>query len=192
MFNIDWVTAPISGWLMIPITALGIYLILLVLTRLAGLRSFSKMSSFDFAVTVATGSVVAATLLSEQPALLAGAWALAWLFGMQALVSWGRRRGRWVSRLVDNRPLLLMAGSRVIASHLDQARVTEADLYAKLRLAGITHREQLFAVVLETTGDVSVLKRGDHMELELLEGVRGLEHLSEHQQPRGSSAGGTQ
>ena len=90
----------------------------------------------------------------------------------------GRRRGRWVSRLVDNRPLLLMAGSRVIASHLDQARVTEADLYAKLRLAGITHREQLFAVVLETTGDVSVLKRGDHMELELLEGVRGLEHLS--------------
>lgn len=181
MFNNDWIGVPSAAWLMIPLTALGIYLTLLVLTRLAGLRSFSKMSSFDFAVTVATGSVVAATLLSKQPGLLAGAWALAWLFGMQALVSWGRRHGSWVSCLVDNRPLLLMAGPHVIAAHLDQARITEADLYAKLRMAGITHREQLFAVVLETTGDVSVLKRRESVELELLEGVRGLEHLPDRQ-----------
>lgn len=32
--------------------------------RLIGLRSFSKMSSFDFAVTVAMGSVLAAVALS--------------------------------------------------------------------------------------------------------------------------------
>ena len=38
---------------MILLTGIGIYAALLVPTRLTGLRSFSKMSSFDFAITVA-------------------------------------------------------------------------------------------------------------------------------------------
>ena len=76
---------------MILLTGIGIYAALLVLTRLTGLRSFSKMSSFDFAITVAIGSVVAATLLAERPSLLVGAAGLAVLYGMQWIVSPLRR-----------------------------------------------------------------------------------------------------
>ncbi len=51
----------LSGWLVtrpvavvaILICTLGLYLGLVLLTRIAGLRSFSKLSGFDFPVTVA-------------------------------------------------------------------------------------------------------------------------------------------
>lgn len=89
---------------------------------------------------------------------------------------------------MDNRPLLLMAGPTAIKAHLDRARITEADLCSNLRRAGILHREEVFAVVLETTGEMSILKQGHPVEWELLEGVRGVEYLSVGQESRGSAA----
>lgn len=78
-----------------------------VLTRLTGLRSFLKMSSFDFAITVAIGSVVASTLLAEDPSLLAGAFGLTVLYGMQWSVSKCRRETSSVERMVGNERLCL-------------------------------------------------------------------------------------
>ncbi|MFN2557714.1 MAG: hypothetical protein ABR592_12780 [Nitriliruptorales bacterium] len=37
------------------LSTLGIFISTIVYTRITGLRSFSKMSSFDFAITVAVG-----------------------------------------------------------------------------------------------------------------------------------------
>ena len=116
------------------VSALGIYAALLLCTRLSGLRSFSKMSSFDFAITVAFGSIVASTLLAESPALVTGVGGLVVLFLIQAITAFARRRSYRIERLVGNEPLLLMAGPDLLPANLDAARVTVDDIRAKLRL----------------------------------------------------------
>ena len=178
MINWDWISTTGTTLLMVLISGLGIYAAVLLLTRTAGLRSFSKMSSFDFAITVASGAVVASTLLTEDPPLIAGIFGLAVLYGIQFVTSAARRHMPIIQRLVDNKPLLIMAGSEVLSDHLDMARVTVDDLKSHLRLAGITHPGQVLAVVLETTGDVSVAKRSDQVDPWVFEGVRGAEYLS--------------
>lgn len=136
------------------------------------------MSSFDFAITIAFGSVVASTLLTKSPSLLAGAFGLAALFGIQYIVSNSRRLSAAVEGLVDNVPIVLMAGDKVLSDHLNEARITEDDLKSKLRSSGITSPQQVLAVILETTGDVSVIKKSDEISPWLFEGIRGAEHLS--------------
>jgi uncharacterized membrane protein YcaP (DUF421 family) len=163
---------------MVVLSGVGIYIVLLLLTRLTGLRSFSKMSSFDFAITVAFGSIIASTLLTKEPSLANGVLGLGVLYGIQYLISKGRRLTDTVERLVDNVPLLLMAGEEVLSKHLDEARITEDDLRVNLRKAGINHPQQVLAVVLETTGDMSVLKTSDKVDLWLFEDIRGMEKLS--------------
>lgn len=59
MIDWSWITTTGTAVLMVVLSALGIYLTLVLFTRLAGLRSFSKMSSFDFAITVGIGTVPA-------------------------------------------------------------------------------------------------------------------------------------
>lgn len=162
---------------MILVSGLGIYLALLLFTRLAGLRSFSKMSSFDFAITVAFGSVIASTLLTEEPSLLAGGAGLGVLYLMQYGVSRVRRLSPLVERAVDNEPLLVMVGAEVLSDHLDEARMTEDDLRSKLRMAGVTHPDQVLAVVMESTGDVAVLKSGGRVAPWIFQGIRGAERL---------------
>ncbi|PEN11323.1 hypothetical protein CRI94_16180 [Longibacter salinarum] len=173
MIDWGWISGTSTASLMVLLSGIGIYFVLLVLTRFTGLRSFSKMSSFDFAITVAIGSVVASTILAKSPSLLIGAVGLAVLYGIQYVVSTSRRMTETVERMVDNEPLLLMAGEEVISDHLDQARMTEDDLRSKLRMAGVTTPSEVLAVVFETTGDVSVLTTSDEVDPWIFEEVRG-------------------
>lgn len=59
----------------------------MLLTPISGVRSFSKMSAFDFAIMLAIGSLIASVVLTKQPSLLLGATALAVLFGVQTTVA---------------------------------------------------------------------------------------------------------
>jgi uncharacterized membrane protein YcaP (DUF421 family) len=157
MIDWTWIRAAKDAPLMIVLSAVALYVLLILYTRLVGLRSFSKMSAFDFAITIAIGSILASVTLWQKPTLLEGAVALGVLFGLQFVVGNLRKRVPGVTALIDNRPLLLMDGTEVLSDHLRRANMTEADLRAKLREANVTRLEQVRAVVMESTGDVSVL-----------------------------------
>ncbi|MFS4446479.1 DUF421 domain-containing protein [Maribacter sp. 2307UL18-2] len=168
-FKFSW-----DGLIAISLTGIGIYIAILLLTRLMGKRSFSKMSSFDFAITVALGSMVATTVLSKSVSLWQGIVGLTILYFLQLAMAY-LRRFPVISDLTDNRPLLLMRGSAVFHENLKKARVTESDLKAKLREANVLELSQVRAVVFETTGDIAVLhtdEDGQQVEDYILEGVK--------------------
>ncbi|MDR5589217.1 DUF421 domain-containing protein [Christiangramia sp. SM2212] len=154
-FAFDW-----SSMLAIVITAIGIYIAIIVFTRIAGKRSFSKMSSFDFAMTVALGSMIATTVLSKSVSLWEGIMGLAIIYILQLFVAI-LRRFKIVRDSVDNGPLLLMDGQNILHENLKKSRVTEEDLRSKLREANVIRLKEVRAVVFEATGDISVLHTGD-------------------------------
>lgn len=143
-----------------------------LVVRLTGLRSFSKMTAFDFITTIATGSLLAnAAGASRWPEFILSNGAVAALLAMQALIAFLRIRSvRWM-RFIENEPILLMENGIVNSANMRKARVTEDDLLAKLRAANVLRFSDVRAVVLETTGDISVL-HGKEMEHGLLESVR--------------------
>ncbi len=176
----SWITTAFTAVGPVLLAAVAIYISLIVLTRMAGLRSFSKLSSFDFAITVAIGSVIASTMVSGNPPLVEGAVALASLYGLQMLTAVLRQHSHVVRRAVSNTPMVIMVGNQIVEENLRAARMTKSDVRAKLREAGVIELKQVRAVVMESTGDVSVLQTdSDSIEVdaELLEGVVGGELL---------------
>lgn len=59
----EWFAFEWAGLGAVILTTVGIYAVVLGFTKLAGLRSFSKLSSFDLVVTVAVGSIVSSVVL---------------------------------------------------------------------------------------------------------------------------------
>lgn len=145
----------------------------IALTRLIGLRSFSKMSAYDFAITVAFGSTLAATVVNPSISLGEGMLAFAVLFVVQWIVGVARTASRAVEDAADNTPLLLMRDGTILHDNLRKARVTEADLMGKLREANALRISDVRAVVFETTGDISVMHGEGEVDERLLEDVRG-------------------
>lgn len=170
----DWTS---TGWgqtALIGLSALSMYVAVILLTRLAGVRSFSKMSGFDFAVTVAIGSVLGSVILSKDPPIANGVAALVFLFGLQIGMAVLRSRFPGLQLLADNRPRLIMIGGEIQHDQLKKAKMTESDLWGKLREANALNFSQVLAVIAETTGDVSVLHATDSdrdIQPELLKGV---------------------
>lgn len=143
----------------------------IMLVRIVGLRSFSKMTNFDFVMTVAMGSLLAgAAQTSNWPSLLQTMTAMASLFAIQFCVAYARQRSEAFDAALQNEPVLLMKDGKILHDALLKTRVTEDDLAAKLREANALDLSTVRAVVLEATGDVSVL-HGDRIDDALLRGL---------------------
>ena len=151
-------------------SALGLVWII-VLVRIVGLRSFSKMTNFDFVMTVAMGSLLAGAAQTGSWAdLLQTMIAMAALFAAQFCVAYVRQRSDAFDKAVQNTPVLLMKDGVVLLDALRQTRVTHSDLMAKLREANAIELSSVRAVILETTGDVAVL-HGSTVDKVLLQGI---------------------
>lgn len=168
---------PDSEWL--DVLARGVILTMIALgfvvvaIRVVGLRSLSKMTPFDFVSTVATGSLLAsAATVSEWPAFLQCLIAIAALFAAQYLLARARKNVDGVDDVISNQPRLLMRDGVMDEEAMRAARVTKGDVIAKLRECNALELDQVRAVVLESTGDISVL-HGERFDERLLEDVRG-------------------
>ena len=170
----DWLTAPWGTLLETVASTLGIFTIIVVFVRLAGLRSFAKMSSFDFASTIAIGSILAGVVMNSDTSLLKGAVALGTILIFQQFYAGLKFRSDAFEEFAENDPVLLMEGERFLTENLKRTGVSRSDLIAKLREANVIRLSQVMAVVLETTGDISVLHQegAEAMDDLLLEGVR--------------------
>ncbi|QLE02841.1 DUF421 domain-containing protein [Galbibacter sp. BG1] len=168
LFDLKW-----DSIVNISITATGIYIAVIAYTRIFGKRSFSKMSSFDFAMTVAVGSIIATTILSSTVSMMEGIIGLGMTYVLQ-LSAAVLRRYKIFKNAIDNTPLLLMYKDKILHNNLKKARVSEEDLRAKLREANVLRLEDVKAVIFETTGSISVLHTTDddvHLNPWLLDDV---------------------
>lgn len=153
-----------SGWdslLRTLVVGILAYVALVVFLRIAGKRTLSKMNAFDLVVTVALGSTLATILLAKDVALAEGVLAFALLIGLQFAVTWTSIRLRWVRRLATGEPLMLLYCGEFLPAALRQARVTEDEIRAAVRMAGFDSLGQVHAVVLETDGSFSVVQPGE-------------------------------
>ena len=151
-----------DGWAVLGRTAMiGVlaYAILIFLLRASGKRTLSKMNAFDFVVTVALGSTLASLLLNKDVSLAQGALAFALLIALQFAITWSSVRARWVRRLVTGEPSLLAHRGACLPEAMRTARVTEDEILAAVRAAGLRAVEDAESVVLETDGSFSVVRR---------------------------------
>lgn len=177
MLIIEELTAPLEDVAVVIVSAALIYILVIAYIRIAGLRSMSKLSSFDFIMTVAVGAIVGSVAVGGQN-LTHGIVALAVLFTLQVIVA-QLRRTVGLDSVVDNDPILLMAYGEVVHDNMQLGQMTTSELHSKLREANVLNFSQVKAVVLEATGDVSVLHGDAEMDLELFTNVVGADRLRE-------------
>ena len=153
------------------VLSLAALLWVVLLVRIVGLRSFSKMTNFDFVMTVAMGSLVAgAAQATDWLAFAQTMAAMVGLFATQFTIAAIRKRSDGIEDALSNDPVILMRDGQIIEAALAQTRVSHSDLMAKLREANVLDMGEVRAVVLENTGDISVL-HGQHLDDVLLQGA---------------------
>jgi uncharacterized membrane protein YcaP (DUF421 family) len=150
-----------AGLLRVLIVGTLAYVALVLLLRVSGKRTLSKMNAFDLVVTVALGSTLATVILSKDVALAEGGVAFALLIALQFGITWLSVRSSAVSHLVKAEPTLLFYQGHFLPDQLRRTRVLEAEVRAAIREQGIAALREVEAVVLETDGSFAVVKRAE-------------------------------
>ena len=173
----DWKTILVGGGsdlLRVLVVGVCAYVALVLLLRVSGKRTLSKMNAFDFIVTIALGSTLATVLLSRDVALAEGVLAFALLILLQWVITWLSVRSAVVRQLVKAEPALLFHDGRFLSNAMKAERVTEDEVRAAVREQGSMSMQEIGAVVLETDGSLTVLpQKNTSAPASALKGVTG-------------------
>jgi uncharacterized membrane protein YcaP (DUF421 family) len=162
-----------AGLIRVVVVGVLAYAGLVLLLRVSGKRTLSKMNSFDLVVTVALGSTLATVLLSKSVALAEGLLAFAVLIFLQFAVTWSSVRSPTVERLVKNEPRLLFYEGRFLRDAMGPERVTEEEIESAVRQQGIANLDEVGAAVLETDGSLTIIPGADCGSASTLTNVAG-------------------
>lgn len=135
------------------------YASLIILLRVSGKRTLTKMNAFDFVVTVALGSTLASVLLSKDVTLLDGVLAFSVLIFLQYIVTWLSVRSKGFSKFIKSEPKLLFFQGQFLRQAMKAERITENELIAVARKNGIGSLYEVDAMILETNGKVNVIQK---------------------------------
>lgn len=170
-YGLDWFDA-----IRVIVSCIVFYGGVLLLVRVLGQRTLATLSSFDLAAIIALGAVIGRAILGDTPTLFAGLLGLATLLILQA-VTGQIRRVRGASRVVNSPAVVLMAGTEILHDNLARAHVIVDEVHSRLRQSGLRSASEVACVILEPTGAISVLKRGELIDKAMLRGVKGADRI---------------
>lgn len=137
---------------------------LVVILRISGKRTLSKMNAYDLIVTVALGSTLATVLLNKDVALADGVLTFILLISLQYLLTYLSVRSSKINNLVKSTPSLLVYKGKLLHDAMTHERIVEDEVFATLRENGYADLQQVDAVVLETDGSLTVIAKVEDME----------------------------
>lgn len=146
--------------------------------RVVGNRTLSQLNAFDFIVTVALGSTLATVILSKDVALADGFLALALLIILQLLISKASISSKFFRKLIKTEPFLLFFKGTFLQNALHRHRITQDEILQIVRSNGIANLEDVDAIVLETNGNFSVIKKLGENEGSTIQNVVGTQIMS--------------
>jgi uncharacterized membrane protein YcaP (DUF421 family) len=140
--------------------AAAIYLVLLVLFRVAGRRTLSEMTSFDFVLLLVIGEATQQALLGEDFSLTNAVLVIVTLILLDVLISWVTQRSRLAGKLVEGVPMVIVADGKPLHDRMRTARIELADvLEAARHTQGLERLDQIKYAVVETSGGITIIPK---------------------------------
>ena len=142
------------------IRAAVVYLVLLVLFRLAGKRALSETTTFDFVLLLIISEAVQQAMIDGDDSMTNALIVVVTLVGMNILIGWLACYSRRFNKLVENVPLVIVEDGKPIREHMRKSHVEDEDVMTAARENhGIERMDQIKYAVLERSGGISIIPK---------------------------------
>jgi uncharacterized membrane protein YcaP (DUF421 family) len=144
-------------WWEFVLRALVVYVALLVLVRLSGKRSVGQFTPFDMVLLILLGTAVQNSLIGKDISLLGGLLLAVTLIALNYAVGWLAARSRRFDKLVEGKPVQIIANGKLDKDALVREGVTEGDVMEALRHNGLDDLADVRSGWIEQDGDITIV-----------------------------------
>lgn len=137
------------------------YVLALVVLRLAGRRGVKQLSLFELVIIITLGSAAGDPLLYEDVGLLPALTVFATVLGLYRLTTHLVAKSKKVDRWLEGNPLYLVEEGEFAIDNFRKGALAQDEFFAELRLRSVDHLGQVRLALLETSGQLSVFFYAD-------------------------------
>ena len=138
--------------------AAAMYMILLLLFRIAGRRTLAEASTFDFVLLLIISEATQQAMTGSDYSITNALLVIGTLILLDVLFTFLLTRFRGLDKAVNGLPLVVVAQGQPLRERMASARVDEYDvLEAARRTRGLERMDQIKFAVLERSGGISII-----------------------------------
>jgi uncharacterized membrane protein YcaP (DUF421 family) len=142
------------------IRAAVVYVVLMVLFRIAGKRSLAEITSFDLVLLLIISEAVQQALLDNDNSMTNAFLLVSTLVGINILLSIVATRWRAFEKLVEDVPLVILRNGEPLRDRMRKERVDEEDIMEAARASqGLERLDQIRFAILERTGHITIVPK---------------------------------
>jgi uncharacterized membrane protein YcaP (DUF421 family) len=140
------------------IRGVAVYLILLLIFRVAGKRTLAQITTFDFVLLLIISEVVQQAMIANDNSMVNAFLLVITLIGMDIGISLWTMKSEKFAKLVDSVPLVLIEDGKILKERMNKSRVDEGDILSKAReLQGLERLDQIKYAILERSGGITII-----------------------------------
>lgn len=140
--------------------AAAIYFFVWLIFRIAGKRTLADVTTFDFVLLLILAETTQQALLGNDFSLTNAFLLITTLIGLDIALSLIKRRSKFIDKVFDSVPVVILEDGQPIKERMTKARVDETDiLQAARKLQGLERLDQIKYAVLERNGGITVIPR---------------------------------
>ena len=140
------------------IRAAIVYVVLMLLFRIAGKRSLAEVTSFDLVLLLIISEAIQQGLIGNDNSMINAALVVLTLAGLNVSLSLLKQRSKTVEKVLEDVPLVLVEEGRILKERMDKVRVDEDDILEAAREShGLVRLDQIRYAVLERSGEISIV-----------------------------------
>lgn len=138
--------------------SLAIYFFLLLMLRLAGQRTLSEMTSFDFVLLLLISETAQQAMVDMDFSVTNSMLLITALIGLSIGLSLIKEHFPRVEKWLDGTALIIVEDGVPLKDRMRKARVDEEDIMEAARqLQGLERIEQIKYAVLERGGNITII-----------------------------------
>ncbi|MBC8650036.1 DUF421 domain-containing protein [Pseudomonas sp. MTM4] len=140
--------------------AAAIYLVVLVVFRLAGRRTLSELTTFDFVLLLIIGEATQQALLGDDFSIANATLVIVSLVTFDIALSLLKNKSQWFAKLIDGEPMIIVEYGQLLERRVRKARIDENDILGAARHSqGLERIDQIKFAILEKDGKISIIPR---------------------------------
>lgn len=141
--------------------AAAIYLIVLIVFRIAGRRTLSDLTTFDFVLLLIIGEATQQALLGDDFSVINAALVIVSLVGFDIALSLTKQKSLWFAKILDGEPIIIVEHGQLLGHRAKKSRIDESDILEVARHSQSLERlDQIKFAILEKDGKISVISNG--------------------------------
>ncbi|HFK3155761.1 DUF421 domain-containing protein [Citrobacter sedlakii] len=138
--------------------AIAIYLILLIVIKIAGRRTLMQMTSFDLILLLIISEATQQALLGEDFSVTGAMLTIITLVVVDILFGYLKKKIRGAENLIDGAPVILVAHGAANQTKLQKVSVSCDDIMLAARQNhGILEMKEIKYAILERNGQISII-----------------------------------